>query len=239
MNSTFGVKFDLTKSLKLNLQGTSNGIFKEENQEVKTSNRTLWTQILQMGTTQNYHQTFDASYKLPLKYIPYTKWMNLDLKYNASYDWIGANTIAEKDRVGHTIQNNSEIQIAGKLDFKKVYKEIPGIKKVYGGRTKRKKSKREARLKKRFDKKKKKLKEKVKDTNEELTELNKMSSDSIPMDSLKLNEEITSVTADKEEMEGKIAELDKIFKDKKKKIKDKEKKARDKQRKRKKRFLSQ
>ncbi len=239
MNSTFGIKFDLTKSLKLNVQGNSNGIYKGEygtgeNQKVITPNDDLWRAIFDLGTTQNYHQSFDASYKLPLKYIPYTKWMDLNLKYNASYDWIGASTITENLGLGHTIQNNSEVQITGKLDFKKVYKEIPGIKKVYGGRSKKKKSKREARLKKRHDKKTKKLKEKVKGFDEELTELTKSLTDSASVDSLKLNKSIESSTIDKEELEDKIEELDKTYNDKKKKLKDKAKKAKEKERKRKK-----
>lgn len=234
MNSTFGVKFDLTKSLKLNLQGNSDGIFRDESQVTKTSNDDLWEQILEHGTTQNYHQSFDATYKLPLKYIPYTKWMDLSLRYNASYDWIGANTIQRDKLQGNTIQNNSEIQLTGKLDFKKVYKEIPGIKKVYGGRTKKKKSKKEARLKKKYDKKSKKLDKKVKGLDDELKTLNESLTDSIVSDTLKINKDITESTLDKENVEAEIAELDKAYNDKKKKLKDKAKKAKDKARKRKK-----
>lgn len=234
MNTTFGTKFDVTKSLKLNLQATSNGVFLGENQEVITSNRTLWGQIKKFGTTKNYHQSFDATYKLPLKYLPYTKWMDVNLKYNASYDWIRSSTIKAKKGLGHTIQNNSEIQIAGKLDFKKVYKEIPGIKKVYGGRNKKKKSKRSARLKKRFDRKKNKLKKKVKGFDDELKELNQALNDTIVSDTLKLNQNIASSTTGKEEVEEELKEVDKIYKDKKKKIKEKEKKAKEKQKKRKK-----
>ena len=233
MNSTFGIKFDLTKSLKLNLQGTSNGIYKDEVQTKITSNRVLWDEILSMGTTQNYHQSFDASYKLPLKYIPYTKWMDLNLNYNASYDWIGASTIKEDRNLGHIIQNQSEIELRGKLDFKKVYKEIPVVKKVYGGRSKKKKSKREARLKKRFDKKTKKLKKKVTGLDEEIKELNESLADSVVTDSLKLNNAIESSTVEKETVEGEMEELDKAYKDKKKKLKDKAKKKKEKERKKK------
>jgi len=234
MNSTFGVKFDLTKSLKLNLQGNSNGAYLKEDQEHITSNKVLWDQIKGFGTTKNYHQTFNASYKLPLKYIPYTKWMDLNLKYNASYDWIRASTIAADEALGNTIQNNSEIQITGKLDFKKVYKELPVVKKVYGGRTKKKKSKRAARLKKRHDKKSKKLEKKIKNKDEKLVELEKTLKDSEVSDTIKINQTIETTSSDKENLETKLDEIDKVYKDKSKVLKDKEKKRKDRQRKRKK-----
>lgn len=230
MNSNFGVKFDLTKSIKLNLQGNSNGVFRDEKQNEITSNRDLWNQIIRQGTTQNYHQSFDLSYKLPLKYIPFTKWISATAKYNANYDWIGSSTIEQTKNLGNTIQNNSEVQLNTKLDFAKVYKTLPGIKKVYGARSKPKsKKKKKARIKKRFDKKTNKLNGKIEGIN---ADLNELIGDTIQLNDKQIADTI-SMSGNIVVYEDELEELKKAFDEKNKAIAQAEKDARAKARKRK------
>ncbi|MGB0428103.1 MAG: cell surface protein SprA, partial [Flavobacteriales bacterium] len=227
LDSQFGMKFDLTKSIKLNFQSNRNGVFANEDQRRRTKNGDLWEQIWTGGTARTYHQTFNATYRVPFQYIAPLKWISANAKYNANYDWIGANTIMQS--FGNTIQNTREAQLNTTLDFSKLYKTIPYIKKAYGGRGKsasKLKKKLKKKAKKKADKSVKKI-EKLTAKGQSILEKSAAVADSTQVETSKPEDTLPDNIQDainKEEAKAK-ATADK-FKDKEKKLSERLKKSR-------------
>lgn len=125
---TYGLKYNLTKSISLDFNATNTSVV-DEPQNGATPRDTLWKGIKSFGRTRQYQQTANASYNLPLDKIPFLSWMQVRTRYGSSYFWRAAN-IALSDTLGNTIGNTQDIQINGELNFAKIYSSIPFIKDI-------------------------------------------------------------------------------------------------------------
>jgi cell surface protein SprA len=139
MDQNIGIKHDLTKSLKLNLNATTNMVWEGDKLDEPTPQREWVNAALRGDSIRTYHQDFNANYTLPLRYFPVLDFISGRASYKAAYDYIGANSIT--NRFGNTIQNQRDIQLNAKLDLKKLYKKIPGVKRYYNVKPKKKKKK--------------------------------------------------------------------------------------------------
>lgn len=114
------------------------------------------------GRPKNYNHNIDLSYKVPLKNIPFLKWVKINAKYRASYDWMGSAPFLEKE-YGNIIKNSQTRSVNARLDFEKLYKSVKYLKAIDKGfegkkkkkTRKKKKSARPSKAKKSKGKKKK------------------------------------------------------------------------------------
>jgi len=131
MNYAYSFTFDLTKNLKLDLSTRANNIVDEPFGAIDTEEKrdTIWTNIMAFGRPTHFHQRFNIGYKFPLQNIPAVKWVDVNFKYSADFDWQAGSlaTRNEEMDLGNNLQNSNTVQLNGKLNFKKLYKML-GIK---------------------------------------------------------------------------------------------------------------
>ncbi|MCK5781642.1 MAG: cell surface protein SprA [Flavobacteriales bacterium] len=126
MNYAYSFTFDLTKNLKLDLNTRANNIVDEpfgkiDSEEQKDS---IWTNVMNFGRPTHFHQNFNIGYKFPLKNIPALKWMDINVKYSADFDWQAGSLAVRNENMnlGNNLQNSNTAQLNGKLNFKKLYR---------------------------------------------------------------------------------------------------------------------
>ena len=118
--------------------------------------------LKKFGRPKDYNHNIDLSYTLPLRDISFLKWVKINAKYRASYDWIGTPPFQLED-YGNVIKNQQNRSLNARLDFEKLYKSVKYLKKIDKGfsskKSKRSKKKRRVSKNKKSKKKGKRKKE--------------------------------------------------------------------------------
>ena len=138
-NRDFSLRWDITKNLHLNFQsGTQAEI--EEPYSDKPINKDLypdryaawkdsvWTSIKHFGRPLDYRQTFTASYQVPLNKLPIFDWLNADVGYTATYNWVRGREMEDGTSLGNTISNNRQITVNSTINMETLYNHIPFLK---------------------------------------------------------------------------------------------------------------
>lgn len=126
----YGLKWDLTRSLSLDLTATNNARIDEPAGRLNSSARrdTVWNNLLKLGRNTNYFQTFNATYTLPISKLPVLNWTNLAVQYTAQYKWTAA---SQSNRIqGNTIENTQVIAILGEFKFTELYNKSKFLKAI-------------------------------------------------------------------------------------------------------------
>ena len=141
-NRDFQLRWDLTKNLHMNFQSATRAQIEEPYRENTPINKDLYPDfysvwkdsvkhsLLRMGTPLDYHQTFTASYQLPLNKLPILDWVNSDASYTATYTWVRGTELDDGRSLGNTITNNRNLNINGAFNLETLYNHSPFLKKV-------------------------------------------------------------------------------------------------------------
>ena len=136
-NRSMDLRWDLLKSLKMNLSTATNAEIEEPytpvNRSLYPDEYEFWKDsvqhsIAQMGRPLNYQQSFSASYQLPLSKLPILDWTSMDANYSASYNWNRGATLADGSSYGNTIANQRTITVNGKLNLENLYNKVDFLK---------------------------------------------------------------------------------------------------------------
>jgi cell surface protein SprA len=135
-NSQYGLRYEITKSLKLDFNANNNAILGEPPGQVDPKQRNtyeVWkdsvlTSLRSFGVVRGYNHTVNMSYQLPLDKFPLTDWTNVTTTYGAGYQWDRAPF--QQDTLGNTIQNSQTISINGQLNFVNLYNKNKWLKKI-------------------------------------------------------------------------------------------------------------
>ena len=137
----YNVKWDLTKSIKINYNAAVNSVVDEPEEylerppsldriDVKERRDSIWSNIRKFGRPKLYSHNARATYNLPFKHFPMLDWIRSDISYDANYSWTAAAQNA--DSLGNVIQNGQNRQLSIDLDFVKLYNKSGFLKKVNG-----------------------------------------------------------------------------------------------------------
>ena len=129
MSRIYNMKYDLTKSVKLNFSARNQSIVDEPDGKIDTQEEReeIWSNVLALGRPVNYHHNFDIRYNLPISKIPLLSWVNTSITYDASYDW-RASSLATQS-LGNNIQNNNSIKLNTQLNLTSLqYNKVPFLK---------------------------------------------------------------------------------------------------------------
>ena len=136
-NRNMDIRWDLLKSLKMNLSTATNAEIEEPympvNKALYPDEYEFWKDsiqhsLAQMGRALDYQQSFSASYQLPLSKLPILDWTSMDANYSASYNWDRGATLADGSTYGNTIANQRSVTINGKLNFENLYNKVDFLK---------------------------------------------------------------------------------------------------------------
>ena len=130
LSRIYNMKYDLTRSIKLNFSARNRSVVDEPYGRIDTKEKrdSLFSNILSFGRPTEYHHNFDIRYTLPINKIPVLSWVNSSINYDASYDW-RSTSLASED-YGNTIQNNNSIKLNTQFNLTSLYNKIPFLKKI-------------------------------------------------------------------------------------------------------------
>ena len=136
-NRNMDIRWDILKSLKMNLNTRTNAEIEEPyvpvNKSLYPDEYAMWKDSVQhsiarMGRSLDYQQSFSASYQLPLSKLPILDWTSLDANYSSSYSWNRGATLADGSTYGNTVANQRSITVNGKLNFENLYNKVDFLK---------------------------------------------------------------------------------------------------------------
>ena len=115
-NYQYGFNYNLTKSLKLNFNATSNNIvrnYMNENNEPDNS-YTLWTDYWNIGSPNQHNQQLTVNYDLPINKIPFLSFVKSTYTYTGNYSW-QRSSLAMSSVISNGIEYNlgNNLQNAG------------------------------------------------------------------------------------------------------------------------------
>ncbi|WP_439185291.1 cell surface protein SprA [Carboxylicivirga taeanensis] len=137
-NRYFDMRYNLTKSLKLNFKAITNARIDEPEGAVnKDYDRDayyewrdeVWQNIKSMGRTTTYQHNFDVSYAIPINKLPLLDFTSANIQYRGMYQWEAQpllNNEADKFTPdwGNTIRNSNVVQGNGQLNMTTLYRKV-------------------------------------------------------------------------------------------------------------------
>ena len=92
MYRSWGLKWDLTKSIKMNFDAMNQSRVDEPNGRIdnKEKQKIVQDNAWGLGRNTNYQHNGDITYQVPLNKIPLLDWTSLNAKYGFTYSWLTA-----------------------------------------------------------------------------------------------------------------------------------------------------
>jgi cell surface protein SprA len=120
----YNIVYNLTKSFDFSLRASNNYIYDNfENDDIE-----IFNSFFKIGRPKNYHQTLNATYKIPINKLPYLDFITSSFTYTADFDWqASSNSVVEF--IGNSISNANTNNFTTSLNLNKLYKTV-GIDKL-------------------------------------------------------------------------------------------------------------
>ena len=117
------LRWNLTRSLNFDYTATNNSRIDEPYGKLDTKEKkdTVWKNLLKGGRNTVFNQTANFSYTIPTAKFPLLDWTTVNLKYQASYRWIGASRLAVE--LGNFLENGQQKEATVQLFFGKLYEK--------------------------------------------------------------------------------------------------------------------
>ncbi len=130
-NRVYDVRWAISKGLAFDYYARANATIDEPDGDINTTEKrdTVISNLQNFGRLKQFDQNAGLNYKLPLDKIPFTDWLNADMRYAVGYSWT-AGALDLVDQFGNTIQNNREISSSGKIDMVKLYNKVKFLNEI-------------------------------------------------------------------------------------------------------------
>ncbi len=130
-NRSYGMRWNLTKSLSLDYTARARAIVDEPQGDLDTQAKrdSVIYNLQHLGRMKNFDQNIGANYRLPLDKIPLTDWVSADLRYAVGYNWNGG-SIDQIEEFGNIISNNRDRSVNSKVDMVKLYNKVGFLKEI-------------------------------------------------------------------------------------------------------------
>ena len=130
MSRVYGVRWDLSRGLKMDYASTMTSWIREPEGALNTTEKkdTLRQNFIGLGTPQNFNQTINFNYTLPLNKIKALNWISSSARYSANYQWRTAPPAVAT--LGNTIQNARTVSGNANLNFTSFYNKFPALRKL-------------------------------------------------------------------------------------------------------------
>ena len=127
----YGLQWDISRSLHLQYNATANARIDEPVGRVDTreSREAIRSSLMQGGTMQNYQQTLNATWELPISKLPYLDFLRVPVSYRATYNFMG--TTQALASMGSTLNSSGQFQASVSGSIQTLYNRFPFIKNAY------------------------------------------------------------------------------------------------------------
>ncbi len=136
-NRYYDVKFDLTRTLKLDFSATNiaridepGGVINKNHSDYEVKRDSILRELYSFGRTTHYEHNINVSYTIPINKIPLFDWITLSTRYGANYYWDVGPITPDTIDLGNTVKNSNNIQLNGQLNMLNLYNKVPYLKKV-------------------------------------------------------------------------------------------------------------
>ena len=137
-NRSYNVQWNLTRSLRLGFNANMNTTIDEADENVlvalseeeagRVRRDSIWANLIDGGRPKLYNHTINASYQLPLRFIPFLDFVDVRAQYLGNYSWSASPLLIQQDGLGNLIQNSQQRQVNVDLNFEKLYDQIPFLR---------------------------------------------------------------------------------------------------------------
>ena len=126
----YGLQYDLAKSIRFQYQASANARIDEPPGLIETpgTNDSLWLSILNGGIMQNFQQTINASWDIPISKLPYMDWLRMPLTYRTTFNYLGTTRALASQ--GSTINNTANLTFGAQGNLSSLYNKVPLLKKA-------------------------------------------------------------------------------------------------------------
>lgn len=124
------LRWNLTRSLNFDFTATNNSRIDEPVGRIDTKEKkdTVWRNLLKGGRNTLYNHTANFTYTVPTNKLPLLDWTTMNLRYQASYTWVGASRLAVE--LGNIIENGQQKEGTLQLDFTRLYQKSKWLKQL-------------------------------------------------------------------------------------------------------------
>lgn len=128
-NYQYGFNYNLTKSLRINYNASSNNIVRNylDENKIPDPNNTIWDSYFDIGEPNNHTQQLNINYDLPLNKLPFLSFVKSTYTYTGDYNWqrsSDAFSSIDGYDLGNTIQNAGSHRLNTVLTMDSFYKYI-------------------------------------------------------------------------------------------------------------------
>lgn len=137
-NYNYGFNLDLTRSLRITYLGGSNNTVKNYYDTMSgmiDNSNTIWDDYFNIGEPNQFTQSIDVTYDLPLNKLPFLSFIRSSFSYNGTYNWQKSSesfSYIELDDIsynlGNTIQNARTQQLNTTFNMDEFYRYIGLVK---------------------------------------------------------------------------------------------------------------
>jgi cell surface protein SprA len=123
-------RWNFTRSLAFDYTATNNSRVDEPYGRINTPEKkdTIWKNLLKGGRNTLFNQTAAFSYTLPTAKFPLLDWTTMNIKYQATYRWIGASRLAVE--LGNFLENGQQKEATVQLDFTRLYQKSKWLRQL-------------------------------------------------------------------------------------------------------------
>ncbi|MBC7536054.1 MAG: cell surface protein SprA [Ferruginibacter sp.] len=124
------MRWNFTRSLNLDFSATNNSRIDEPAGRLDTKEKkdTVWRNLVKGGRNTLYYQTANFSYTVPTNKLPLLDWTTVNIKYQATYRWIGASRLAVN--LGNFLENGQQKEATAQFDFTRLYQKSKWLRQL-------------------------------------------------------------------------------------------------------------
>ncbi|HAO45436.1 MAG TPA: cell surface protein SprA, partial [Chitinophagaceae bacterium] len=124
------LRWNLTRSLNFDFTATNNSRIDEPAGRIDTKEKkdTVWRNLAKGGRNTLYNHTASFTYTVPTSKLPLLDWTTVNLRYQATYTWVGASRLAVE--LGNIIENGQQKEGTVQLDFTRLYQKSKWLKQL-------------------------------------------------------------------------------------------------------------
>ncbi|MBL0105055.1 MAG: cell surface protein SprA [Bacteroidetes bacterium] len=140
MRRDYGLNWDLTKSLKIDLNANATASIDEPIGRIDTREErdSIRENLSRLGRLTSYQQASSATYTVPFSKLPLTDFITGSIRYDSKYNWTAAplyydsvqKKLTAENSWGNTISNSQGWQLNASVTFTNLYNKIPYLKKI-------------------------------------------------------------------------------------------------------------
>lgn len=123
-------RWNLTRSLNFDFTAINNSRIDEPEGRLDTKEKkdTVWRNLLKGGRNTTYNHSANFTYTLPTAKFPLLDWTTINVRYQATYNWIGASRLAVE--LGNILENGQQTEATAQFDFNRLYQKSKWIRQL-------------------------------------------------------------------------------------------------------------